>query len=171
MGQRPPPLLLPCTPSHLTYIPTIRSLFGWLLCTPIQQKPLKSEAPSPSLFSHFSLLYPSPKRMSKPPPPHITLVRISSPTLPPPPTPLFGWLLYRTIEQRPSKTGVLPVSQFLDWGHYSDPNKGNKCSACKLDRRAPLLGSWGAVAPQFESMADVATEGEGKAAGCRVSRG
>ena len=120
MGQRPPPSLLPCAPSHPMYIPTIRSLFGWLLRTPIQQKPLKSEAPSPSLFSHFSLLYPSPKRMSKPPPPRVTLVRISSPTLPPPPTPSFGWLLHQTIKQRPSKTGVLPVSQFFDWGHYSD---------------------------------------------------
>jgi hypothetical protein len=48
MGQRPPPSSLPCAPSHLTYIPTIRRSL-------IQQKPSKSEAPSPSLFLLFLL--------------------------------------------------------------------------------------------------------------------
>ena len=39
------------------YVITIGPLFGWLLRSPIQQEPSKSEAPSPSLFFFFFALF------------------------------------------------------------------------------------------------------------------
>ena len=102
-------------------------------------------------------------------PSRVPPVRIASPTPPPPPTLSFGWLLHRPTEQRPSKSGAPPLSQFVDGRHSGAPNKGTKRSARKPGRRAPLLGSWGAAAPRFGSVADVAMEREGKAAGGRVA--
>ena len=39
------------------YVITIGPLFGWLLRSPIQQEPSKSEAPSPYLFYFFFALF------------------------------------------------------------------------------------------------------------------
>jgi hypothetical protein len=83
---------------------------------------------------------------------------------PPPPTPSFGWLLRLDAKWRPSKSGAPPISQYSDEHHFGAPNKGTRSSARKLRRRAPLLGSWGAAAPRFGSVADVTMEREGKAA-------
>ena len=99
------------------------------------------------------------------PPPRVPPVRIASPTHPPPPTPSFGWLLHISIKRQPPKTGTPPISQFFHGGHLGAQNKGTKRSVRKPGRRAPLLGSWGAAAPRFGSVADVAMEREGKAAG------
>jgi len=123
------------------YNPTLRLLLGWLLCPPIQKKPSKSEAPSPSLFLFFSSLHSPPKAMSKRPPPRVPPVLIASPTSIPPPSTSFGWLLHRSNEQRPSKTGAPPVSQFFDGRHFDAPNKGKTRSAREPGRLAPLLGS------------------------------
>ena len=110
--------------------------------------------------------------MSKRPPPRVPPVLIASPKSIPPPPPSFGWLLRRPNEQRPSKTGAPPVSQFFDGPHFGTPNMGTECSTRKPGRRAPLLGSWGAAAPRFKSMMeDVSMEKEGKAGGGRVSIG
>ena len=165
MRQRPPPSSSPCAPVSPNNIRTIRPLFGWLLRPPIQQEPSNSVAPSPSLFSFFSSLYLLPKTMSKRPPPRVPPVRIASPTPPLPPTPSFGWLLRRSIEQRPSKTGAPPISQFFHGRHYGAPNKRTKRSARRPGRRAPPSGSWGAATKRSGSMADVAMEREGEAAG------
>jgi hypothetical protein len=62
-----------------------------------------------------------------------------------------------------------PSLQFVDGRHFGAPNKGIKRSAREPGRRTPLLGSWGAAAPRFESMAGVAMEREGEAAGGRVA--
>ena len=90
---------------------------------------------------------------------------------PPPPTLSFGWLLHRPTEQQPSKTDAPPISQFFDGRHFGAPNKGTKRSARQPGRWASPLGSWGAAAPLFGSMADDAMEREGKADGGRVGRG
>ncbi len=107
--------------------------------------------------------------MGKRPPPRVPPVRIASPKLPPPPTPSFGWLSRFPFEWRPPKTGAPPITQFVDGRHSGAPNKGIRGSAREPGRRAPLLGSWGAAAPLFGSMADDAMEREGKAAGGRVA--
>jgi hypothetical protein len=146
----------------------LRLLFGWLLCPPIQKKPSKSEAQSPSLFLSFSSLHSPSKAMSNRPPLRVPPVIIASTTSIPPPTSSFGWLLCRTIEQRPSKTGAPPVSQIFDGRHFDAPNKGKTRSAREPGRPAPLLGLWGATAPRFKSMEDVSMEREGKAGGGRV---
>ena len=44
------------------YNPTLRPLLCWLLCPPIQKKPSKSEAPSPSLFLFLFRSIRRPKR-------------------------------------------------------------------------------------------------------------
>ena len=62
-----------------------------------------------------------------------------------------------------------PSLQFVDGRHFGAPNKGIERSARDPGRRTPLLGSWGAAAPRFESMAGVAMEREGEAAGGRVA--
>jgi len=103
--------------------------------------------------------------MIKPPPSHVLPIRIYSPKPPTPPKPLFGWLLRRSIEQRPSKTGAPPISQYFDGRHFGAPNKGTKRSAREPGRQAPPIGSWGAAAPQFGSMEDDSMEIWGKAAG------
>ena len=51
--------LLPVSPK---YILTIGALFGWLLRSPIQQEPSKSNAPSPSLFLFLFCSIRRPKR-------------------------------------------------------------------------------------------------------------
>ena len=132
------PIVITLHAIYPKYRLTMRSIFGWLLCPPIQQKPSKSEAPSPHLFVFFSSLHLPPITMTKRPPPRIPPVRISSPPPPQPPTPLFGWLLRRSIEQKPSKTGVPPISQFFDGHTYGAPNKGTKRSAHEPGRRVRL---------------------------------
>ena len=107
--------------------------------------------------------------MDKRPPPRVPPVRIASPKPPPPPTPSFGWLSRLFFKWRPPKTGAPPITQFVDGRHFGAPNKGTKRRAREPGRRAPLLGSWGGTAPRFGSMADVAMEREGKAAGGRVA--
>ena len=47
------PIVITLHAVYPKYNLTMRSIFGWLLCPPIQQKPSKSEAPSPSLFKYF----------------------------------------------------------------------------------------------------------------------
>jgi hypothetical protein len=44
------------------YIPSLRLTFGWLLCSPIQWKPLKPKAPLLSLFLFFVCSICHPKR-------------------------------------------------------------------------------------------------------------
>ena len=88
---------------------------------------------------------------------------------PPPPKPSFGWLSRLIFKWRPPKTGAPPITQFVDGRHFGAPNKGIERSAREPGRRAPLIGSWGGAAPRFGSMADVAMEREGKAAGGRVA--
>jgi hypothetical protein len=78
-------------------------------------------------------------------------------------------LLRLTFKWRPSKTGAPPIYQFFDGRNFGAPNKGIKRSAHEPSRRAPPLGAQGSAAPRFGSMADVAMEREGKAAGGRVA--
>jgi len=85
---------------------------------------------------------------------------------PPPSNPSFGWLSRLIFKWRPPKTGAPPISQFVDGRHVGAPNKRHQTQP---GRWAPLLGSWGAAAPRFGSMADDAMEREGKAAGGRVA--
>ena len=47
------PIVITLHAVYPKYNLTMRSIFGWLLCPPIQQKPSKSEAPAPSLFKYF----------------------------------------------------------------------------------------------------------------------
>jgi hypothetical protein len=146
-------------------MPTIRLTFGWLLRSPMQQEPSNCKAPSPSIYFFNLSLYSPPETMGTRPPPRVPPIRIASPTPIPPPIPSFGWLLHISIKRQPPKTGAPPISQFFHGGHFGAQNKGTKRSARKPGRRAPLLGSWGAAAPRFGSVADVAMEREGKAAG------
>ena len=83
--------------------------------------------------SHIS----SPKRTSKRPLPSVPPGRVSSQTLPQPPTPSSVWLLRRAIEQRPFKAGAPPISYFFDGRHFGAPNKRTKCSARKPGSRMP----------------------------------
>ena len=122
-------------------------------------------SPPPSQFYFFLRSIRHPKRWTNVLPPCVPPVRITSPTPPPPPTPSFGWLLRRTIEQRPSKTDAPPVLQFFDGRHFGAPNKGTKRSTRAPGRRPPPSGSWGAAAMRFGSMAGVSMEREGEAAG------
>ncbi len=71
--------------------------------------------------------------------------------------------------QQSSKTDAPPVSQIFDGRHFGAPNKGTKRSVRKPRRWVPPLGSWGAAALLFGSMADDAMEREGKAAGGSVA--
>ena len=151
------------------YTPSIRPTFGWLLRSPMQQEPSKLEAPSPSLFLFFSSLNSPPETMGKHPPPRAPPVRITSPKPPPLPTPSFGWLSSFFFKWRPPRLVRRPSLQFVDGRHFGAPNKGIERSARDPGRRTPLLGSWGAAAPRFESMAGVAMEREGEAAGGRVA--
>jgi hypothetical protein len=107
--------------------------------------------------------------MCKRPPPHVLPIRIASPMPPLPTNPSFGCLLRVPSKWRPPKTGAPPISQFVDGHHFGAPNKGTKLCAREPGRWAPLLGSSGAAAPLFRSMADDAFEREGKAAGGRVA--
>ena len=122
------------------YTPTMRPTFGWLLCLAMQQEPSQSEAPLPSLFYFSSSLILLPETMKRPSP-CIPPLRIASPMLPPPPTPSFGWLLLRTIEQRPFKASAPPVSQYSDGRRFGNPKKGTKRSAREPGCRTPPLGS------------------------------
>jgi hypothetical protein len=158
------PIIFALRAASPKHIPTIRSAFGWLLRLSIQQKPSKSEAPSPFLFLFFSSLNSPPETMGKRPPSRLPPIRIASPKPPPPTTPSFGWLSRFLFKWQPPKTGAPPITQFIDGGHFGAQNKGNECSAREPGRLAPLLGPWGAAAPLFGSMADDAMEREGKAA-------
>jgi len=110
-------------------------------------------------------LYSPPKTMIKPPPSHVLPIRIYSPKPPTPPKPLFGWLLRRSIEQRPSKTGAPPISQYFDGRHFGAPNKGTSCSGRELGHSVPAVGSGGAATPWFGAVEDDSMEISGKAAG------
>jgi hypothetical protein len=126
---------------------------------------IEIQVPAALSILFFSSLHLPPETMGKRPPPIIPPIRISSPSPLTPPTPLFSWLLCQTIEQRPFKTGAPPMSQFFDRSHIGAPNKGTKRSAHAPSRRPPPSGSWGAAAMRFGSMAGVAMEREGEAAG------
>ena len=148
MGQRPPPSSSPCAPSHLTYIPQYGSFLVGCCILPSSRSHQNLRPNHPLYFLFFiALLNLPPKTMSKPPPPRVPPVRISSPTPCTPPTPLFGWLLCRSIEQRASKTSALPISQLFDGRHFVAQNKVTDMGEPNPSRRSPLLGSWGAVAP------------------------
>jgi hypothetical protein len=101
------------------------------------------------------------------PPPCIPHACIASQR--PPPTNTIVWLVVAYLHQEAATqdrcSAAPPISQFFHGRHFSAQNKGTKRSARKPGRRVPLLGSWGAAAPQFRSVADVAMEREGKAAG------
>jgi hypothetical protein len=101
----------------------------------------------------------------KRPPPCVPPLRIASSMPPPPTTPSFGWVLRRTIAQRPFKAGAPPVSQYSDGRHFGAPKKGTKRSAHEPGRRTPPSGSWEAAATQFGCMEDVVKEREGEADG------
>ena len=151
------------------YIPTIRPLFGWLLRPPIQQEPSKSEAPSPSLFFFFALfaaqndeLTASPTRST-----HSNLLSNAPPV---------ADAIIRLVVTYPCQMAAIEGRcsnrlSIFDGRHFGAPNKGTKRSAREPSRRAPLLGSWGAAATRFGSMAGVSMEREGKAGGGRVSSG
>jgi hypothetical protein len=102
------------------------------------------------------------------PPPRVPPVRIASPTPLSPSTPSFGWLLRNSIKRQPPKTALRPSLNFFNGHHFGAQNKGTNRIARKPWRRAPLLGSLGASAPRFGSMADVAMEIDGLAAGGRA---
>ncbi len=58
-----------------------------------------------------------------------------------------------------------PPSLFFDGCNFGAKNKGANAGEPNPRRRTPaLLGSWGAMAPRFGSMADAAMESEGR--GC-----
>ena len=150
------------------YTPKIRPTLGWLLRLAIQQSHRNLRPHRPLFLLFFPSLHSPPETMGKRPPPRVTPVRIASPVPLPPQTPSIGWLSCLPFKWRPPKTGAPPISQFVDGRHFGAPNKGIERSAREPGRRAPLIGSWGGAAPRFGSMADVAMEREGKAAGGRA---
>ncbi len=151
------------------YILTIRPLFGWLLRPPIQQEPSKSEAPSPSQFLFFSRSIRCPKQWVDGLP-YAFRPFESSRQRPPHRLRYVGCYVSLSNGGHP-RTVFRPSLNFLMGAISAPKNKGTKRSAREPSRRAPLLGSWGAAAPRFGSMAGVSMEREGKAGGGRVSSG
>ncbi len=108
------PIVITLHAVYPKYNLTMRSIIGWLLCPPIQQKPSKSEAPSPSLFKYFFVAQFATQNVDQTSAPMRSSRANNLSTAPsPPPTPSFGCLFCRSIEQRPSKTGAPPISQFF----------------------------------------------------------
>ncbi len=101
--------------------------------------------------------------------PFVISQRTVSPPSNPLPTLTFGWLLYSPIKWWPTKVEDPSFSLFFDGCHFGAPCKGNGAAWTSLPHRKPAYDSWGAKALWFWSMADVAMERKGKAAGNRVA--
>ena len=65
--------------------------------------------------------------------------RIPSPNHPRPPTLSFVWLLYYSIEWRPTKADVPPIYLFFDGCHFGTPDKGTSPSEREPSHRAPAM--------------------------------
>ena len=65
--------------------------------------------------------------------------RIPSPNHRHPPTQSFIWLLYYSIEWRPTKADVPPIYLFFDGCHFGTPDKGTSPSEREPSHRAPAM--------------------------------
>jgi hypothetical protein len=124
------------------YIPSLWPTFGWLLCPPIQWKPLKPKAPLLSRFLFFARSICRPKQRVN------VLTTRSNPAAsplqrpPPPPPPTYGWLLYYPIKWQPPKAGAPPIFHFFDGCHFGSPINGTTRSEHEPGHPAPAADSY-----------------------------